>query len=52
MLAPRPNLESFAILIASFSSSTVIIGATGPNTYSCAISILGDTFLRIVGVKK
>ena len=30
ILAPRPNSESFANLIASRSSSTIVTGATGP----------------------
>ena len=30
ILAPSPNLESFAYLIDSSSSSTTVIGATGP----------------------
>jgi hypothetical protein len=50
MLVPKPNLESFAILIDSFSSSAVIIGATGPNTSSYAMRIFGETSLRTVGL--
>ena len=49
MLAPSPNSISFASFTASFSFSTTVIGATGPNVSSFAIRISGLIPLRIVG---
>jgi hypothetical protein len=50
ILAPRPNSESFANCIASFSLSAITIGATGPNTSSFTTRIFGVIFPRIVGL--
>ena len=48
-LANSPYFESFAIRIASFSSSKRITVATGPKISSCATSMRLSTFASTVG---
>ena len=50
ILAPKPNSMLLDSYTASFSSSTTVIGATGPKVSSLAIFISGLIFFRIVGL--
>ena len=50
MLPPSPKSELFAACIASASSATTIIGATGPKVSSLDIRIFELTFFITVGL--
>ena len=49
MLAPRPNLESFAIPIASFSSSAITIIRAFTYEMTCIVRSYGGYVLKYVG---